>query len=52
MSNTNISSFYFEKQKKFVALVKDIQISLNLKEYKKQGYTFNQYIKMKWNISQ
>jgi hypothetical protein len=43
---------YLDKQRKFVSLVKDVQINLNSKEYKKQGYTFNEYIKLKWNISQ
>jgi hypothetical protein len=43
---------YLYKQRNFVSLVKDVQINLNSKEYKKQGYTFNEYIKLKWNISQ
>ncbi|KAL6611093.1 hypothetical protein U3516DRAFT_872267, partial [Neocallimastix sp. 'constans'] len=47
-----LNSVYFEKQRKFVALIKEIQNSLNSKEYKNQGYTFNEYIKIKWNISQ
>ncbi|KAL6621465.1 hypothetical protein U3516DRAFT_811039 [Neocallimastix sp. 'constans'] len=43
---------YFERQQKFVSLVRDIQFSLNSKEYKNQGYTFNDYIRMRWNLSQ
>jgi len=52
MCKAILISAYFEKQRKFIALIKDIQVSLNSKEYKKHGYTFNEYIKMKWNISQ
>ncbi|KAG4084218.1 hypothetical protein H8356DRAFT_1088937 [Neocallimastix lanati (nom. inval.)] len=52
MSKSVLTSAYLEKQRKFVALIKEIQTSLNSKEYKNQGYTFNEYIKMKWNISQ
>jgi len=43
---------YFEKQRKFTSLVKDIQISLGAKEYKNQGFSLNEYVKMRWNISQ
>jgi len=43
---------YFERQQKFVSLVRDIQFSLNSKAYKNQGYTFNDYIRMRWNLSQ
>ncbi|ORY44582.1 hypothetical protein LY90DRAFT_671597 [Neocallimastix californiae] len=46
-----IYSTYIEKQKKFKDLVKSVQYHLNLKEYKKQGYSFDEYVKMKWNIS-
>eukprot|EP00833_Pecoramyces_ruminatium_P004362 jgi/Orpsp1_1/1178394/evm.model.c7180000065108.1 len=52
MSEINLTTAYFEKQRKFVSLIKDVQISLTSKEYKKQGYTFNEFIKIKWNISQ
>jgi hypothetical protein len=52
MTESILNSVYFEKQRKFVALIKEIQNSLNSKEYKNQGYTFNEYIKIKWNISQ
>jgi len=46
------SSTYAEKQKAFVSLIKDVQTSLVSKEYKKQGYSLNEYTKMRWNISQ
>ncbi|KAG4087283.1 hypothetical protein H8356DRAFT_960907 [Neocallimastix lanati (nom. inval.)] len=51
MENISVSS-QIEKQRAFITLIKDIQVSLNSKEYKKQGYSFNEYVKMKWNISQ
>ncbi|ORY66908.1 hypothetical protein LY90DRAFT_667835 [Neocallimastix californiae] len=46
------SSTYAEKQRAFVSLIKDVQSSLVSKEYKKQGYSLNEYAKMRWNISQ
>jgi len=52
MCDNNFLNIYFEKQKKFVSLIKDVQTSLCSKEYKTQGYSFNEYIKMRWNISQ
>jgi len=45
-------STYAEKQRAFVSLIKDVQSSLVSKEYKKQGYSLNEYAKMRWNISQ
>eukprot|EP00833_Pecoramyces_ruminatium_P015339 jgi/Orpsp1_1/1189371/evm.model.d7180000071489.1 len=51
MEQTSLFNIYLEKQRKFVALVKDIQSSLNSKEYKNQGYSLGQYSKMRWNIS-
>jgi len=51
MENISLSS-QIEKQRAFISLIKDVQVSLNSKEYKKQGYSFNEYVKMKWNISQ
>eukprot|EP00833_Pecoramyces_ruminatium_P009682 jgi/Orpsp1_1/1183714/evm.model.c7180000086396.1 len=51
MEDTSLFNIYLEKQRKFVSLVKEIQISLNSKEYKNQGYSLAQYSKMKWNIS-
>jgi len=42
---------YLSKQKKFKNLVKSVQTSLKSKEYKQQGYSFDEYIKKKWNIS-
>ncbi|ORY66906.1 hypothetical protein LY90DRAFT_667834 [Neocallimastix californiae] len=47
-----VSSTYAEKQKAFVSLIEDVQRSLVSKEYKKQGYSLNEYTKMRWNISQ
>ncbi|KAG4098852.1 hypothetical protein H8356DRAFT_1424409 [Neocallimastix lanati (nom. inval.)] len=46
-----IYSTYIEKQKKFKSLVKSVQYHLESKEYKKEGYSFDEYVKMKWNIS-
>ncbi|KAG4107739.1 hypothetical protein H8356DRAFT_1024075 [Neocallimastix lanati (nom. inval.)] len=51
MENNSLSS-HIEKQRAFSSFIKEIQISLNSKEYKKLGYTFNEYVKMKWSISQ
>jgi len=52
MQKINLPSAYLEKQNAFVTLVKEVQFSLNSKEYKKQDYALNEFIKMKWNISQ
>ncbi|OUM64382.1 hypothetical protein PIROE2DRAFT_8854 [Piromyces sp. E2] len=35
---------YFNKQVKFKSLVKDVQKSLESREYIKQGYNFDQYV--------
>eukprot|EP00833_Pecoramyces_ruminatium_P000051 jgi/Orpsp1_1/1174083/evm.model.c7180000048847.1 len=43
MEQTSLFNIYLEKQKKFVSLVKEIQASLNSKEYKNQGYSLAQY---------
>eukprot|EP00833_Pecoramyces_ruminatium_P013236 jgi/Orpsp1_1/1187268/evm.model.d7180000056460.1 len=51
MEDKSSLNMYLEKQKKFISLIKEIQNSLNSKEYKNQGYSLNQYTKMKWNIS-
>ncbi|ORX41834.1 hypothetical protein BCR36DRAFT_374963 [Piromyces finnis] len=42
---------YLLKQEEFKKFVKDIQQSLNSKEYLKQGYTIDEFVKSKWNIS-
>ncbi|ORX51766.1 hypothetical protein BCR36DRAFT_369679 [Piromyces finnis] len=47
----NPLSMYLTKQKKFKTLVKSVQNSLKSKEYKQQGYSFDEYIKNQWNIS-
>ncbi|ORY66910.1 hypothetical protein LY90DRAFT_667837 [Neocallimastix californiae] len=52
MERVITSSTYAEKQRAFVSLIKDVQSSLVSKEYKKQGYSLNEYAKMRWNISQ
>ena len=44
-------STYLSKQMKFKSLVKEIQKSLESKEYITLGYTFTDFVKMKWNIS-
>jgi len=47
----NPLSIYLSKQRKFKNLVKDVQKSLKSKEYKQKGYSFDEFIKKKWNIS-
>jgi len=47
----NPLTIYIKKQTKFKNLVKGIQMSLESKEYKSQGISFDKYVKMKWNIS-
>jgi len=42
---------YLSKQIKFRELVKDIQNSLNSREYIRLGYSFDNFVRMKWNIS-
>lgn len=51
MEKSSLFKIYLEKQKKFISLVKDVQSSLESKEYIKQGYSFNEFIKIKWNVS-
>jgi len=55
MINTSDNSFYLklyiQKQNNFKKLVKEVQRALNTKEYIKEGYSFNEYIRIKWNIS-
>eukprot|EP00833_Pecoramyces_ruminatium_P010899 jgi/Orpsp1_1/1184931/evm.model.c7180000091636.1 len=48
--NTTLN-IYFEKQKYFRALVKNIQYSLQSKEYKHYDYSIDEFIRLKWNIS-
>ncbi|KAG4091516.1 hypothetical protein H8356DRAFT_1407935 [Neocallimastix lanati (nom. inval.)] len=45
-------NIYFSKQRKFKCLVKRVQKAIITKEYKKQGYSLNNYVKKNWNISQ
>jgi len=47
----NPLNIYLSKQRKFKNLVKNVQKSLKSKEYKQQGYSFDEFIKKKWNIS-
>jgi len=47
----NTLKAYFEKQRSFKALVKDVQQSLQSKEYKLYSCTFDEFIKSRWNIS-
>ncbi|KAG4095951.1 hypothetical protein H8356DRAFT_1398066 [Neocallimastix lanati (nom. inval.)] len=53
VSNNSESSLiiYLRKQKKFITLVNSIQKAISSKDYRKQGYTFNSYVKKNWNIS-
>ncbi|KAL6631913.1 hypothetical protein U3516DRAFT_838909 [Neocallimastix sp. 'constans'] len=46
------NNIYFSKQRKFKCLVKRVQKAIITKEYKKQGYSLNNYVKKNWNISQ
>jgi len=43
--------YYISKQNKFNTLVQEISKTLNSKEYMKLGYSFDDYVKMKWDIS-
>ncbi|KAG4089942.1 hypothetical protein H8356DRAFT_1314192 [Neocallimastix lanati (nom. inval.)] len=43
---------YVLKQKRFKYIVKQIQKSIISCEYKNKGYSLNEYVKKKWNISQ
>ncbi|ORX45736.1 hypothetical protein BCR36DRAFT_298655 [Piromyces finnis] len=49
-SNTNLYA-YIEKQNRFRIMVKEIQKSIDNKEYLKEGCSYDEYIKKKWNIS-
>ena len=51
MQNYSYLSDYFNKQIKFRKLIKEIQKELKSKDYIKQGYTYDEFIKEKWNIS-
>jgi len=53
MSEEDISHLdtYIEKQEKFRKLVKEIQKSIDEKDYVKEGATYDEYIRKKWNIS-
>ncbi|ORX41833.1 hypothetical protein BCR36DRAFT_416490 [Piromyces finnis] len=47
----NPLNVYLLKQEEFKRYIKDIQQSLNSKEYIKQSQTIDEFIKSKWNIS-
>ncbi|ORX88071.1 hypothetical protein BCR32DRAFT_288824 [Anaeromyces robustus] len=47
----NPLNIYISKQRKFKSLVKSVQRSLKSKEYKQHGYSFDEFIKKRWNIS-
>jgi len=47
----NPLNIYISKQRKFKSLVKSVQRSLKSKEYKQHGYSFDEFIKRRWNIS-
>ncbi|KAG4083183.1 hypothetical protein H8356DRAFT_968439 [Neocallimastix lanati (nom. inval.)] len=42
---------YLIKQKKFLSFIKNIQNTIETKNYKKEGYTFDSFVKKKWNIT-
>jgi len=52
MEDASLFNIYMEKQRKFITLVKEVQNIFNSKEYQKQGYSFKQFTRMKWDISQ
>ncbi|OUM57336.1 hypothetical protein PIROE2DRAFT_17714 [Piromyces sp. E2] len=47
----NPLNVYLLKQTEFKKYIKEIQQSLNSKEYLKQGRTIDEFVKSKWNIS-
>ena len=49
--NCSYLNDYFNKQIKFRTLIKEIQKELKSKDYIQQGYTYDEFIKIKWNIS-
>jgi len=51
MTGINYINSYLEKQKNFKILVKDIQYSLQNKEYQRNNLSIDDYIKNRWNIS-
>jgi len=51
MKGINYINSYLEKQKNFKILVKDIQYSLQNKEYQRNNLSIDDYIKNRWNIS-
>jgi len=42
---------YLTKQKKFISFINNIQNKIKTKNYKKEGYTFDSFVKTNWNIS-
>ncbi|ORY84520.1 hypothetical protein LY90DRAFT_663555 [Neocallimastix californiae] len=42
---------YLIKQKKFLSFIKNIQNTIETKNYKKEGYTFDSFVKKNWNIT-
>jgi len=52
MEDASLFNIYIEKQRKFISLVKEVQNSFNSKEYQKQGCSFKEFTRKKWNISQ
>jgi len=47
----NPLNVYLLKQKEFKRYVKEIQQSINSKEYTKKNCTIDEFVKSKWNIS-
>eukprot|EP00833_Pecoramyces_ruminatium_P011833 jgi/Orpsp1_1/1185865/evm.model.c7180000095689.1 len=50
-TDNNFINAYLKKQNSFRNLVKEVQSSLQSKEYKKLNYSLDEFVKMKWNIS-
>eukprot|EP00833_Pecoramyces_ruminatium_P006439 jgi/Orpsp1_1/1180471/evm.model.c7180000073546.1 len=50
-TNFNYIDAYLKKQNSFKILVKDVQFSLQSKEYKNLNCSLDEFVKMKWNIS-
>lgn len=51
ISFENPLKHYLLKQNNFKSMVKNIQHALNSKQYKDQGFSFDEFVRINWNIS-
>jgi len=51
INNIRQLTSYLIKQKKFLSFIKNIQNTIETKNYKKEGYTFDSFVKKNWNIT-